>query len=416
MKVRAKMGVSQTQRLQLSTGLHTALRMLRADAAGLTHYLEEQAAETPALSLHPVLPAAGDWLPRWSGVLPHSGADETATFAAHGPSLIAHVLSAIPGLVPAQRDRSIALALADALEPSGWLGRPVAEIAAELGVSTDAVDRVLIRLHQIDPPGLFARNLADCLRLQAIDAEALDPVLSVMLDRLDLVASGDWAALARLTGAPEADIHSRFRLIRSFNPKPGASFSAIASPLREPDLIVRQGEGGWLVTLNHSSLPALSVDPAAPGAARARDMVRLVESRNMTLLAVGQAILSHQRAALDTGAAALRPLTMQTLAQSLGLHKSTVSRVVAGAAVDTPHGTWWLRRLFSPDMGADTAAAALRARLARMIADEEATQPLSDEALAQALSEDGAALARRTVAKYRAELRIPAAHRRRHKP
>lgn len=413
MKVRSKMTVTPTQRLQLSTGLQAALQVLRADAAGLAQYLEEQAAETPALTLRPVLPAAGDWLPRWSGVLPHSGADEMASLAAHGPSLIAHVLAAIPDLVPGASDRHIAVALADALEPSGWLGRPLAEIAADLMVSTNTVEAVLTRLHRIDPPGLFARTLAECLRLQAIDADALDPVLALMLDRLDLVASGDWAALSRLTGASEHDLHARFRLIRSFNPKPGASFSAIASPQREPDLIARQGEGGWEVSLNQSSLPALSVDTAAAGAARARDVIRLIETRNTTLLAVAQAILAHQHAALTQGASALRPLTMQSIAQTLGLHKSTVSRVVAGTSVDTPLGTWWLRRLFSPDMGADTAAAALRARLARLIANEEATQPLSDEALAQSLCKDGVALARRTVAKYRAELRIPAAHRRR---
>lgn len=412
MKARSKLTVSPSQRLQLSAGLQAALNVLRADATSLTEYLEEQAAETPALSLQTVLPAGGDWLPRWSGTLPTGGSEDLENLADHGPSLIAHVLAAIPQLVEGDGAREIAVALADALEPSGWLGRPLAQIAAELSVSLPAVEQVLGQLQRIDPPGLFARSLAECLRLQALDAEVLDPVLATMLDRLDLVASGDWAALARLTNAPTAELQSRFRLIRSFNPKPGASFSAVASPQREPDLIARQGGDGWQVAFNRSSLPALSVDPDAAGAARARDVVRLIETRNATLLAVGQAILAHQHLALARGPSALRPLTMQDIAQSLGLHKSTVSRVVAGTAVDTPHGTWWLRRLFSPDMGADTAAAALRARLARLIAQEETTEPLSDEALTQALSQDGIALARRTVAKYRAELRIPAAHHR----
>ncbi|MDP2082171.1 MAG: RNA polymerase sigma-54 factor [Pseudotabrizicola sp.] len=416
MKARTNLQITQTHRMNLSLGLQTALHVLRADAAALIRYLEEQAAETPALVLRPVFPGAGDWLPRWSGVLPHSGPDEVATLAAHGPSLMAHVVSAIPALVSGERDRKIALALADALEPSGWLGRRLEDIAAELGLSVDAVSPVLSRLHRIDPPGLFARDLAECLRLQAIDAEVTDPILTTMLSRLDLVASGDWATLARAAQTSEAEILVRFRLIRSFNPKPGASFAAIASPLREPDLIARQGEGGWQITLNHSALPALTIDPDASGAARAREVIRLVETRNTTLLNVAQAILSHQRAALDVGPSALRPLTMQSLAETIGLHKSTVSRVVAGAAVDTPHGTWWLRRLFSSDMGADTAAAALHARLARLVATEDAAQPMSDDALAQALCTDGAALARRTVAKYRAELRIPPAHRRRLKP
>jgi RNA polymerase sigma-54 factor len=416
MKSRAKMGVTQTHRMHLSTGLHTALRVLRADAVGLTQYLEEQAAENPALVLRPVYPAAGDWLPRWSGVLPHGGPDETAMLAAHGPSLMAHVVNAIPALVTGERNREIALALADALEPSGWLVRPLEDIAKDLGLSVALVGEVLVRLHQMDPPGLFARDLAECLRLQAIDADVFDPVMTIMLSRLDLVASGDWGALARLAQTDESEILARFRRIRSFNPKPGASFAAIASPLREPDLIARQAEGGWQVSLNHSALPALTIDPNASGAARAREVLRLVESRNTTLLSVAQAILSHQRAALDSGPSALRPLTMQSLAQTVGLHKSTVSRVVAGAAVDTPHGTWWLRRLFSAEMGADIAAAALHARLARLVAEEDTTQPMSDDALAQALCDGGAALARRTVAKYRADLRIPPAHRRRVRP
>jgi RNA polymerase sigma-54 factor len=413
MKSRFRLGVTQTQRLGLNAGLQTALRLLRTDAAGLTQFLEEQAAEIPALILRPALPAPGDWLPRWSGVLPHSGTDDGAQLVGHGPSLLAHVMASVPALVNTPADRRIALDLVEALDPTGWLGQPLADIARGAGVSLDQAEAVLIRLQRIDPPGLFARSLAECLRLQAAEAGVLDPVLEAMLDRLDLVASGDWTALSRLTGVAEDQIQQRFRLIRSFNPKPGTAFSALASPQREPDLIVRQGEGGWLVTLNASCLPSMAVDPDAAGAARAREVVRLVEGRNTTLVSIGQAILSHQRAALDGGMAALRPLTMQALAQTLGLHKSTVSRVVAGAAVDTPFGTWWLRGLFSADMGADTSAAALRARLSRLIAGEDPIRPLSDDALAAVLSGDGVTLARRTVAKYRQDLRIPSTHVRR---
>ncbi|MCU0899563.1 MAG: RNA polymerase factor sigma-54 [Cypionkella sp.] len=413
MKSRNRIGVTQTQRLALSVGLQASLRLLRSDAAGLIRYLEEQAAETPALSLRTVLPAAGDWLPRWSGALPNSGPDEAAGLASHGPSLVSHVMQALPGLDLAPADGPIALALIEALEPSGWLGRPLSAIATELRRSEDTVARVLARLQQIDPPGLFARSLAECLSLQAQEAGVMDATMAVMLSRLDLVASGDWGSLSALAAAPEDEIRRRFRLIRSFNPKPGTAFCALASPLREPDLIVRQGQNGWEVSLNHSALPALVVDPEAAGASHARDVLRLVENRNSTLLRVARAILAHQRAALDRGPAALRALTMQSLAASVDLHKSTVSRVVAGASVDTPHGTWWLRALFSPDMGAETAAAALRSRLAQVVAAEPPGAPLSDEALAAALSTDGVTLARRTVAKYRQALRIPPAHQRR---
>ncbi len=408
-----RIGVLQSQRLRLTTSLHASLRVLRTDAAGLSRFLEEQAAETPALNLTPTIPAAGDWLPRWSGVLPLAGASRAEVpIAASGPSLIAHVLGALPGLVP-PGDQRIAIALAEALEPTGWLGRTLGQIAADLAVPVSDVEAVLVRLQRIDPAGLFARDLAECLRLQATDAGCLDPVMGAMLGRLDLVASGNWGALARLMKVDESDVAARFRTIRSFNPKPGTRFSAVASPLREPDLAVRQGADGWQVSLNNSSLPTLSVASGADGAARARAVICLIENRNATLIAVAQVILVHQRAALDHGPSVLRPLKMQTVAEAVGLHKSTVSRVVAGTAVDTPHGTWWLRSLFSGDMGDDTGAVALRARLGRLIAAEDRAAPLSDEALALALCSAGPAIARRTVAKYRCALRIPSAHRRR---
>lgn len=415
MKSRTRIGVTQTQRLALSTSLHTALRVLRADAGGLARYLEEQAAEIPALVLGQAAPEPGEWLPRWNGVLPWGGGPVPETVAASGPSLIAHVVDAIAALIPVGPHRRIALALAEALEPTGWLGRGTDVIAAELGVTVAVVDRVLSQLQAMEPAGLFARDLADCLRLQAQEAGVLDAPMAAMLGRLDLVGSGEWGQLARLAQVPEAEISRRFGIIRSFNPKPGTAFTAVSSPLREPDLMVREGGDGWEVSLNRSSLPAMSVQEGAKGAGLARAVIRLVESRNATLLSVAQTVLKHQRAALDVGPSALRPLTMQTVAVVTGLHKSTISRVVAGTAVDTPHGTWWLRALFSADMGADTGAAALRARLTRLVAAEDSATPLTDEALALALSDGATTVARRTVAKYRAALHIPPAHRRRQK-
>jgi RNA polymerase sigma-54 factor len=412
MSSRPRIGVTQTQRLALNVSMHAALRVLQADALGLTAYLEEQAAGNSALVLRPVLPAPGDWLPRWNGMMGQGGSTPVDSLATHGPSLLAHVSEAIPRLFHTPQKQRLALALTEALEPSGWLGGNLLTIAAETGFAPAAVEAALKLLQTIEPVGLFARDLRECLSLQAQDIGALDPPMQVMLDRLDLVASGDWAQLARLAGVDSVEMERRFRLIRSFNPKPGTAFNPIASPLREPDLTVRQAGEAWEVALNRSSLPSLEVRESEEGAAQARAIVKLVESRNSTLLSVAKAVLHHQRAALDAGPAALRPLTMQSLAAQLGLHKSTISRVVAGTAVDTPHGTWWLRELFSQDMGADIGAAALRDRLARLVGHEDAAHPLSDEALAEALSGAGVSVARRTVAKYRAALHIPPAYRR----
>lgn len=423
---RQSITVTQTQKLALNASLFAAITLLRCDAAGLTRYLEEQSAANPHLRLSPAPPPGlHDWLPRWSGVLQGTGTAPEAADAA--PSLIAHVLAAIDLMPLPMRDRHIALALTDALEPSGWLGAPLTGIAAEVNASLPEVEAVLHRLQAIEPPGLFARNLSECLLLQARDAGVLDAPMASLLRHLDLLANGDLARLAKICAIPEAEIMARFRTIRAMNPKPGADFAPIAAAqLREPDLITRAlPEGGWSVSLNRSALPDLRVDAGgvapAPEVTAARNVIRMVEARNATLLAVGREILHRQQLALTMGPVALAPMTMADLAKTLDLHESTVSRVVAGTSIDTPHGTWWLRQMFSTALGdADgpqVSAAALRHRLARLIAAENPAQPLSDAVLSAGLTQEtGAAIARRTVAKYREMQGIPAAHRRKRRP
>lgn len=416
MSTRSRINTTQVQRLRLSGSLQAALRILRADAAGLTRYLEEQAAETPALKLEPALPKPNDWLPRWTGVFHPGFGHEVDTLATAGPSLVAHVLSAMPGKVPAGPSRRIAIALIEALEPSGWLGRDTKAVARDLNCPAEDVDAVLARLQTIEPAGLFARTLSECLMLQAQEAGVLTPQMQVVLQHLPMLAEGAWSDLAQLAGADVADIQRMFGIVRGFNPKPGAAFSSTYSPVREPDLIARRDADGWQIELNRSALPAIRIVSENDGVARAKAVQSLIEGRNATLLKVARHILTIQSAALTKGASALAPLTMQMVADDLRLHKSTISRVVAGTSVDTPHGTWWLRALFSADLGAGTGAEAMRARLAKLVAEEDRSAPLSDEALAAALSGGHTQVARRTVAKYRAALRIPAAFRRRTKP
>ena len=259
--------VTQSQRLQLNMGLQASIRLLRADAAGLTRYLEEQAAENPHLKLSPPpVPVAGEWLPRWTRVF--ASAEEGRETAGPGPSLMAHVADAIDRRMQQPEQRRIALALAEALEPSGWLGQPVAAIAAGLGVTVRAVEAVLQRLQEIEPVGLFARDLAECLTLQAQEEGSFDAVMALMLANLDLLARGHLAQLAAKAGVDEAEIGKRFRLIRAMNPKPGTEFDALAvAHPREPDLVARRVGAGWEVTLNRSALPAIRVEVAgaAPG-------------------------------------------------------------------------------------------------------------------------------------------------------
>jgi RNA polymerase sigma-54 factor len=415
MTTRPRLTITTTQRLALTTTLSASLNMLKADAAGLTRFLEEAAAENPSLIVTPAERPPADWLPRWTGAFASAPA-ETATAAT--PGLLAHVMADCDQRIKTATERAIALHIIEALEPSGWLGRPLADIARDAGCSLAAAEKVLAVLQQGEPRGLFARSLAECLRLQAAEAGADDATMAVILDHLDLLASGDTAALARRARVPEAAILARLRIIRTFDPKPGVAFQQGAAPVREPDLVARKVDGIWQVTLNRSALPgvALSPDRHAPGRAAARALVAMITERNSTLLRVGQEVLWRQAAALHSGLGAITPMRMADVAAATGLAESTISRVVAGTAVDTPRGTWWLRHLFSRDMGHGISAVALRDRVSALIAAEDPARPLSDDALATALSDGHAQIARRTVAKYRGLLRIPPAHARRVTP
>ena len=416
---RPRLAFTQTLRLALNTSLHASISVLRADAAGLTRFLEEQASENPHLVLSPP-PPPQDWLPRWSGALAPTLLGDQPEPANAAPSLIAHVLDQVERLNLPPSESRIALALIEALEPSGWLGEPIAAIASRASAPQAQTVAMLKRLQAFDPVGIFARNLAECLALQAAEAEVLDDAMVQVLQNLPLLAAGDMARLAEACGHPEAKMQACLAHIRAMNPKPGAGFQHDSPALqRAPDLLVRGDGIGWQIELNHSSLPSLRIDDTGPsaGLTAARNLERMVEARNTTLLTVGREIVSRQQEALRLGLIALAPMTMADLAEALGFHESTISRVVAGTSVDTPHGTWWLREMFSPAMGGNgaplVAAAALRHRLSRLIGAEAPAQPLSDAALVEALTaETGVTLARRTVAKYRETLGIPAASRR----
>ncbi|MFZ1345309.1 MAG: RNA polymerase sigma-54 factor, partial [Tabrizicola sp.] len=243
MKSRTRISVHQTQRMALTTGLATSIRILHADAAGLTRYLEEAAAENPQIIL--TRPQVQEWLPRWKSAF---GSDaERPEQEAAGPSLVSHVLGMIEALRLDPAEGRIALVLAEALEPSGWIGRALPAIAGQLGVTVPAVESVLGRLQQqVEPTGLFARNLAECLRLQAEEAGELDRPMAALLARLDLLAKGEIDRIAREAGLELADLRQAFGRLRSYDPKPGAGFEVTAAPVREPDLIAEKGAAGWI--------------------------------------------------------------------------------------------------------------------------------------------------------------------------
>jgi RNA polymerase sigma-54 factor len=433
---RNNMEMRQLRTLAMTVQMRQAIGMLKLNNIELSKHVERLVAGNPAISMMPLQPPAGREAPAaairaTTGPGGGNGAAE-AMLAAPESGLHSHVLHQIGMAFRDRAERRIAESFAESLEPSGWLGRGPAEVARDMGCSAELAEAVLARLRQFEPAGLFAANLADCLRLQAEDRGLMSATMSVVLDHLDLVGRGQLDALARLADTTEAKIAKVLRQLRSFDPKPGAAFGAGPAPIRPPDLIITpHGADGWNVDLNHATTPRLLVhepdaatmpdaEARARALAEARWLERTVSRRNATTLKVAAAVVQRQSRFLRNGPAELKPLTLAEIARATDLHESTVSRVTCELLAETPRGTLLLREFFSAAVSsntgqADIAAGAVRYEIARMIQAEAPHRPMSDVEIVRELADRGIRVARRTVAKYRDMLRIPgsAARRRR---
>lgn len=423
-----RLRLGSQQRVQLNPGLSQSVGLLRLDGASLTRHLENEAAENPWLRIDPPspLPPRG-WLPRWQAAGAGSFGAGSPEAASAGPSLIAHVMDQVAAMALTRAERQIAHHLVEALEPTGWLGQPLPRIAEAAAAPLPQVEKVLSLLQRVEPRGLFARNLAECLALQAETEGHMDAVMQGVLAGLDLLAKGQIVKLARSIGVSVEAVQLCLQRIRGYSPKPGTLFDPLTpAHSREPDLILQENpKGGWLVTLNRAALPRLRMMATkAPGdepegaRARAKALVSMLEARDQTLIRVAGAVLAHQGAAILGGAVELVPLTMAQIGEELDLHESTISRAVAGTSMDGPRGVVWLRALFSPGVGQDAqgrgvSKAALKARLVQLIAREGRDARLRDGVLADELAAAcGIRLSRRTIAAYREEAGIPIAGRR----
>lgn len=335
---------------------------------------------------------------------------------AGNPGLHEHIMSELRLLLRSAEEMEIAEALAISVSPWGWLDRGTGDIAQELGRPVARVDAVLARAQQIEPAGLLARDLRECLYLQARERDLLTPTMVCVLDHLDLLGRGKLEDLARLAGTDVAEVAATLQTIRGFDPKPGLRFDPAPPADSEPDILVRRKAGGWAVELNRSTLPEVQVDQEGPHAPeqrrKAEVLVRAVNRRNDTLLRLGVEIVQRQQAWLESGPSLLAPMNFASLAAALDLHETTVGRLAAGRMMATPRGTVTLRALCSPAIatrdGNRISAVALRHRIAALIA-QEGPRPLSDAQIMARLEAKGLLLARRTVAKYRTQMGIASA-------
>lgn len=408
----------------MTRSLGQAINLLRFNNRELTAFLAFQEAVNP----HLVLRTAGDppeRVPdrnatRFGNM---SGAVPVDQLASPSGGLHDHVRRETRLVLASAAERSIAEHFIESLEATGWLGRSVEDIARAAGCDLAAAHAVLVKIQQIDPPGLFARSLAECLRLQASDAEVLTKELSCLLDNLPMLARGEFDALAKICGCDRKAIVAHFATIRGFNPKPGLAFGSDEVRTGAPDLVVTLDNNGISVDLNRSTLPAIIVDDVAGVSTAdqrmldaAKALARAVERRNISTLQVATEIVRRQSDFFRSGLTALKPLTLREVAEATGVHESTVSRVTAGLRMDTPRGPIGLRDFFGSGLatkGGPVSSVAVQSHIRDMIEAEDPAHPLPDARIAARLSDLGIHIARRTVTKYREKLSIPGAVERR---
>jgi RNA polymerase sigma-54 factor len=351
-------------------------------------------------------------------------------------SLADHLQDQLGALGLGATERAVALALIDALDGAGYLAVAPEEIAGQLGCAAELVRRVLARLQGLEPTGVFARDLRECLELQLKDGGRLDAPMRTILDRLDLVAARNLRALADASGLDEAQVRDRIAEIRTLTPRPGAAFGGTPTQIVTPDVeVLPDGAGGWRVELAGEGRGRLRLNQGlfaqvSQGARSAADqafvedcrnradwLIRGLDHRAATILKVAAVIVQRQWAFFAYGVERLRPLTLKQVADEIGVHESTVSRAVAGKYALTERGIFELKFFFSAALAgeggaAEASAEAVRHRVRRLVASEaelarDEGGVLSDERIVALLAAEGVKIARRTVAKYREQLGIP---------
>lgn len=375
---------------------------------------------------------------------PWSGEDRQAEFAdPAGQSLREHLLWQLGLEHFSPRESVIGEALIDYINDDGYLTETTAGILAmlspEANYSLTEVEQTLAKIQAFDPPGVGARDLAECIRIQlaqlASDTPGRELALQIAASHLDLVAEQQLSTLRRRLGVSDAELEAALALVRTVHPRPGAAVQSGEPEYVVPDVFVRKHDGKWIVEVNRSLAPRLRVNQAYADMLRgngehaalrgqlqeARWLVRSLEIRNDTLLKVASCIVGRQREFLDHGEEHMKPMILRDVAEAVGLHESTISRVTAGKYMHTPRGVFELRYFFSSQVtgndGTEQSSTAIRARIRKLIGQEDPQRPLSDGKIAEMLQADGVNVARRTVAKYREAMKIaPSSERRRRLP
>jgi RNA polymerase sigma-54 factor len=340
------------------------------------------------------------------------------------------------------RQLVIGEAIVDSISDDGYLSVDLDEIQASLdessGITPQEIRETLVKVQLLDPVGVGARSISECiiLQLQQLDPSTPGLALAVELaeNHLDLIASRDYGELRRSLRTSEEDLHDALALVRSCNPKPGLAVSPAAAEYVIPDVFVRKIDNRWQVEISPTGVPRLSVNQQYARLLRgsgdhavlrsqlqeARWLIRSLEIRNETLMKVATCIVARQTEFLEHGDEAMKPMVLRDVAEEIGMHESTISRVTTNKYMHTPRGVFEFKYFFSSHLssadGQDQSSTSVRAKIRKLIGAENPLKPLSDSKIAKLLAEEGISVARRTVAKYRESMNIASSSDRRKRP
>ena len=338
------------------------------------------------------------------------------------------------------REALIGEALVDAINDDGYLTASLEDIEASIDgeVTAEEIEATLAKVQRLDPVGVGARTLAECIVLQLVhldpETPALDLAREIAADHLDLVATRAYGELRRSLKASEEQLHDALALVRGCNPKPGQAVSPAAAEYVVPDVFVRKIDNRWQVEISPTGVPRLSVNQTYAKLLRgsgdhavlrsqlqeARWLIRSLEIRNETLLKVATCIVTRQTEFLEHGDEAMKPMVLKDVAEEIGMHESTISRVTTNKYMHTPRGVFEFKYFFSSHLssanGEDQSSTSVRAKIRKLIGAENPAKPLSDSKIANLLAEQGIKVARRTVAKYRESMHIASSSERRQRP
>jgi len=426
---------------QIQDALEENIMLEMEDLPDVPQTSSETTAEVEAIKAEEV------WQTRTGDRMPESGysgegrpisefADES------GETLRDHLLWQLEMEHFTPREAHIGEAVVDAINDDGYLTEKLADIVdavdVEPAATIEEVEAVLRKVQALDPIGVGARSISECIILQLTqldrDTPGLDLAVTLARDHLDLVATRQHGELRRSLRVGEEELQSALALVKSCNPKPGLAVSPAATEYVIPDVFVRKVDKRWQVEISPTGVPRLSVNQTYANLLKgsgdhavlrsqlqeARWLIRSLEIRNETLLKVATSIVTRQTGFLEHGEEHMKPLVLRDIAEEIGMHESTISRVTTNKYMHTPRGVFEFKYFFSSHLasesGEDQSSTSVRAKIRRYISAENPAKPLSDSKIATLLADEGVKVARRTVAKYREAMNIASSSERRERP